>query len=97
MDFCLILNGKDGNSLVLELDPAVLCENSAFFKGKLLDSSRKLSDAGDVSWKIEVSGLDNVDVFKEAIELMYEKDAVRWLTKAGVSRAIDILEVRMCR
>ncbi|XP_042471231.1 BTB/POZ domain-containing protein At2g13690-like [Zingiber officinale] len=93
MDLGIILKGKDGNSLVLELDPAVLCENSAFFKGTLLDSSSKLSDAGDVSWKIEVSGLDNVDVFKEAIELMYEKDAVRWLTKAGVSRAIDILEV----
>lgn len=78
---------------MLELDSAVLCESSAFFAARVMDSTRKVSDAD--CQKIEVAGVEDVDVFKETIELMYEKDASRWLMKAGVSRAIGVLEVRM--
>ncbi|CAL9194795.1 unnamed protein product [Musa hybrid cultivar] len=91
LDLRLCLRGKDGRCLVLELDSAVLCESSAFFAARVMDSTRKVSDAD--CQKIEVSGVEDVDVFKETIELMYEKDASRWLMKAGVSRAIGVLEV----
>jgi len=36
----------------------------------------------------------NLEAFKEAVELMFEPDAMRWLARAGVSRAIGVLEVR---
>ncbi|WOL18773.1 hypothetical protein Cni_G27570 [Canna indica] len=91
LDLSLCLKGKGEKCLVMELDSRVLCENSPFFAAMVVDSSRKVSDAE--CRKIEVTGVDDVDVFKETIELMYAKDATRWLMKAGVSRAIDILEV----
>ncbi|URD95990.1 hypothetical protein MUK42_10827 [Musa troglodytarum] len=93
LDLRLCLKGKDGRCLVLELDSRVLCESSAFFTAMVVDSSRKVSDAY-CQW-LEVAGLEDVDVFKEdkeTVELMYDKDAARWPMRAGVSRAIAILE-----
>lgn len=92
----LSLKGKDGRCLVLELEPGILSESSALLAAILSKSGRQVPDASGDSCKIEFSGLENVDVFKETIELMYAKDAARWLIKGGVSRAIDILEVRGC-
>ncbi|CAL9177414.1 unnamed protein product [Musa hybrid cultivar] len=89
----LSLKGKDGRCLVLELEPGILSESSELLAAMLSKSARQVPDASGDSCKIELSGLENVDVFKETIELMYAKDAARWLIKGGVSRAIDILEV----
>jgi len=44
--------------------------------------------------RIKVDGVENLDAFRAAVELMYEPDPMRWLAAAGVSRAIDVLEVR---
>ncbi|KAJ8477711.1 hypothetical protein OPV22_021438 [Ensete ventricosum] len=92
-DLKLSLKGKDGRCLVLELEPGILSESSALLAAMVSKSGRQVPDASGDSCKIEFSGLENVDVFKETIELMYAKDAARWLIKGGVSRAIDILEV----
>ncbi|XP_042428066.1 BTB/POZ domain-containing protein At2g13690-like [Zingiber officinale] len=90
-DMRLYLKGKDEKCFLLELDSRVLCESSPFFAAMIVGSSLEVSDTQ--STKIEVTGIEDVDAFKETIELMYAKDATSWLVKAGVSRAIDILEV----
>ncbi|KAJ0973120.1 hypothetical protein J5N97_021079 [Dioscorea zingiberensis] len=93
LDLRLSLKGKDGKVLVLELDSKVLCESSSFFAAMVLEARRKVSDVSTECRKIEVAGVEDLVVFKETIELMYEKDATQWLMNAGVSRAIGILEV----
>ncbi|KAM0940586.1 putative BTB/POZ domain-containing protein [Dioscorea sansibarensis] len=93
LDLRLSLKGKDGKVLVLELDSRVLCESSSFFAAMVLEARRKVSDMSTDCRKIEVGGVEDLGVFKETIELMYEKDAMRWLMNAGVSRVIGILEV----
>ncbi|XP_038984246.1 BTB/POZ domain-containing protein At2g13690-like [Phoenix dactylifera] len=93
LDLRLSLKGKDGRCLVWELDSEVLCESSAFFASMVLNSGQNVSDALADCRKIEVTGVEDLGVFGETIELMYEKDATRWLMKAGISRAIDVLEV----
>lgn len=89
------LRGKDGRWLEFDLDSEVSCESSSFFARMVAEARRKVSDVSEDSWKIEVEELEDLDSFKETIELMCEKDAMRWLMNAGVSRAIDVLEVRM--
>jgi len=43
--------------------------------------------------------VENLDAFRVAVELMRDPDPMRCLAAAGVSRAIDVIEVRMtnCR
>ncbi|KAK3145535.1 hypothetical protein QOZ80_3BG0254130 [Eleusine coracana subsp. coracana] len=89
LDLRLCLRGRDGKCVVMELDSTVLCENSAFFADMVPDAS---GGAG-AGKRIEVDGVDNLEAFKDAVELMFEHDAMRWLARAGVSRAIGVLEV----
>ena len=44
-------------------------------------------------FKIEVPEVENLGVFRETIELMFKDDMTKRLTKIGVYRSIDILEV----
>ncbi|KAI9164704.1 hypothetical protein LWI28_000500 [Acer negundo] len=43
--------------------------------------------------RIEVPEVENLGVFRETIELMFEEDIIKRLMKIGVYRCIDILEV----
>jgi len=90
LDLRLSLRGSDGRRVVMELDSAVLRESSAFFADMVPDAS---GGGGGGGMRIEVDGVDNLEAFKEAVELMFEPDAMRWLARAGVSRAIGVLEV----
>ncbi|CAA7405300.1 unnamed protein product [Spirodela intermedia] len=92
-DLRLVLKGKDRSYLVLDLDSDVLCRSSTYFAAMVLEARRKPADDSGESPKIVVAEIEHLPVFKDTIELMYEKDAVRWLMKAGVLRSIDILEV----
>ncbi|OQU90655.1 hypothetical protein SORBI_3001G019200 [Sorghum bicolor] len=87
LDLRLCLRGRDGRCVAMDLDSAVLCGSSAFFAGMVPDAS----GVGDR--RVDVDGIDNLEAFKEAVELMFEPDAMRWLARAGVSRAIAVLEV----
>ncbi|KAL6893730.1 hypothetical protein ACP4OV_007828 [Aristida adscensionis] len=89
LDLKLCLRGRDGRCVVMELDSTVLCESSGFFAGMVPDASG-VASAGK---RVEVDGVDNLEAFKETVELMFEPDAMRWLARAGVSRAIGVLEV----
>ncbi|KAJ1292775.1 hypothetical protein BS78_01G016400 [Paspalum vaginatum] len=87
LDLRLCLRGRDGRRVIMDLDSAVLRGSSAFFAGMVPPAS------GPGGKRVEVDGVDNLDAFKEAVELMFEPDALRWLARAGVSRAVAVLEV----
>lgn len=91
MDLRLFLRGRDGRCVVMELDSRVLCGSSAFFAA--MAPGEGAAAGGGCAKRIEVDGVENVEAFRVAVELMYEPDPVRWLAAAGVSRAIDVLEV----
>ncbi|WVZ62636.1 hypothetical protein U9M48_012356 [Paspalum notatum var. saurae] len=94
LDLRLLLRGRDGRCVLMELDSGVLCGCSAFFAAMAPaeDAGEAAGGGGGAGRRIEVDGVDNLDAFKAAVELMYAPDPVRWLAAAGVSRAIDVLE-----
>ncbi|PKI42250.1 BTB/POZ domain-containing protein At2g13690-like [Punica granatum] len=84
-----------GGSLVLELSSEVLCSNSEVFAG-LVAKYKKGSSGRESSssvCRIEVPDVENLGVFRETIELMFEDDIAKSLMKIGVYRCIDVLEV----
>ncbi|AQK61724.1 BTB/POZ domain-containing protein At2g13690-like [Zea mays] len=87
LDLRLCLRASDGRCVAMDLDSAVLCGSSAFFAGMVPDASA----AG--GRRVEVDGVDDLEAFKDAVELMFEPDALRWLARAGVSRATAVLQV----
>lgn len=93
LDLRLCLRGRDGGcAVVMELDSAVLCQSSAFFAA-MAPASAAAGGGGAGGKRIEVDGVENVAAFRDAVELMFEADPLRWLARAGVSRAIGVLEV----
>ncbi|KAL2498596.1 BTB/POZ domain-containing protein [Abeliophyllum distichum] len=88
-DVRLNLKGKNGVSLILELTSEVLMENSLIFADLITDYRKNLSGL----CRIEVPDVENLNVFRETIELMFDEDIEKKLLKIGVFRAIDILEV----
>lgn len=94
-DVRLNLKGKNGGGLVLELNSEVLSANSSIF-ADLISKCRKGTTGSAVVAKmcrIEVPDVQNLGVFRETIELMFEDDMTKQLSKIGVYRSIDILEV----
>ncbi|CAO2836866.1 unnamed protein product [Amaranthus hypochondriacus] len=88
-DVRLSLKGKNGGGLlVLELNSKVLGENSKHFSGLIKNSKRRGG-----FFRIEVLEVEDLGVFRETIELMFEEDISKKLIKYGAFRAIDILEV----
>jgi len=77
----------------MELDSRVLCGCSDFFAA-MAPREDAAAGAGAGGKRIEVDGVENLDAFRAAVELMYDPHPVRCLAAAGVSRAIDVLEVR---
>ncbi|GAB4855689.1 hypothetical protein Ancab_024331 [Ancistrocladus abbreviatus] len=92
-DVRLNLKGKRGGCLALELNSEVLCENSSIFADLVADCRKKAGGSGLSLCRIEVPEVDNLGVFRETIELMFEDDITKKLLKMGAYRAIDILEV----
>lgn len=88
-DVRLNLKGKNGGGLVLELSSEVLSTNSSVF-GDLIADYRKNSRG---LCRIEVPDVENLGVFRDTIELMFEDDIPRKLLRVGAYRAIDVLEV----
>lgn len=89
------LRGKNGGCLVLELNSGILCANSELFAGLIADYKKGVSSSSGSSkmCRIEVPEVDNLGVFRDTIELMFEDDLTRKLLNLGVYRSIDVLEV----
>ena len=92
LDLRLLLRGRDGRCVHMELDSRVLYGCSAFFTA-MAPGEDAAAGGGGGGKRIEVDGVENLDAFRAAVELMYELDPMRWLAAAGVSCAIDVLEV----
>lgn len=92
LDLRLKVTGKDGRCLLFEMDSKILCASSSYFAGMVMRSRRKLSDPLQDYCEIELGGVEDLNVFRETIEMMYETHEMNWLVKAGVSRSIDVLE-----
>jgi len=98
-DVRLSLKGKNGGGcLVLELNSKVLGDNSSIFASLIADCRKGSRSAGGRAarfCRIEVPEVENLAVFRETIELMFEDDVTRRLIMVGAYRAIDILEVTL--
>ncbi|KAL3652509.1 hypothetical protein CASFOL_002190 [Castilleja foliolosa] len=92
-DVRLTLKGNNGGSLILELGSEVLTTNSVVFADLVADYLKNSSSL----CRIEVPNVENLNVFRETFELMFEEDISKKLLKIGVFRAIDILECFKCR
>nr|TKR79232.1 PRLI-interacting factor family protein [Populus alba] len=81
----------------------ILGQIRKFFAGLIFEYRKKLGskcnsneDGGNLSRKIcriEVPDVENLGIFRDTIELMFEEDIAKRLLKIGAYRAIDILEV----
>lgn len=91
-DVRLDLKGKDGRILEVAMNSEALRSSSLLFEEKIAEAWRRIGPGGCCS--IEVEDVENVEAFKETIELMCEKDVGKKLMNIGVDRAIDILEVK---
>ncbi|KAH9614527.1 hypothetical protein KSS87_004360 [Heliosperma pusillum] len=92
-DVRLSLKGKNGGGcLVLEVNSRVLKENSVVFDGLIKGNDSNNGGKNGGFWRIEVPDVEDLGVFRETIELMFEEDVARKLIKIGPYRAIDILE-----
>ncbi|KAJ1401281.1 putative BTB/POZ domain-containing protein [Sesbania bispinosa] len=93
-DVRMSLRGKNGGCVVLELNSAVLCANSEVFAGLIADYRKGVSSSSGSNKMciIEVPEVDNLGVFRETIELMFEEDVTKRLLNIGVYRSIDVLE-----
>ncbi|KAL6502256.1 hypothetical protein OROHE_024849 [Orobanche hederae] len=86
------VKGRSGGSLVLELNLGFLVAISVVF-GALIEDYGKSNVGGDGLFRIEVPEVENLSVFRETIELMFEEDIAKKTVNVGVYRAIDVLEV----
>ncbi|GMG99819.1 hypothetical protein Nepgr_001659 [Nepenthes gracilis] len=91
-DVRLNLKGKRGGCLALELNSEVLRENSPIFADLISDCGKNNLGMNNL-FRIEVPEVENLGVFRETIELMFEDDITKRLLKIGAYRAIDVLEV----
>lgn len=106
-DLRLKLKGRHGGCLVLEMNSGVLCSNSVVFADLIQEFNKKnnkndknkdngrLFEKTRTVCRIEVPDVENLGVFRQTIELMFEdnENLVKRLLKIGVYRCIDILEV----
>ncbi|KAL9840658.1 BTB/POZ domain-containing protein [Arabidopsis thaliana] len=99
-DARLSLKGRNGSGvLVLELSSEVLAANSDVFSGLIAEEKKCSSSSSSIGLKntcrIEVCDVENLGVFRETVELMFEESNViiKKFMKMGVYRAIDVLEV----
>ncbi|KAJ4825934.1 hypothetical protein Tsubulata_011167 [Turnera subulata] len=99
LDVRLNLRGRNGGGLVLEMSSEVLIENSEVLAGLICDYRKSLGSNYDNGnsrprlCRIEVADVENLGVFRETIELMFEEDIIKTLSKMGVYKAINVLEV----
>lgn len=86
-DLRVVLIGKQGFGVKLNVHRAVLAENSSFFASKLVPGQEPVSQC------IEVKDCDDAEIYVETVGLMYCKDLRPRLIKQSVSRVLRILKV----
>ncbi|XP_065874480.1 BTB/POZ domain-containing protein At3g50780 [Euphorbia lathyris] len=85
-DMKVILLGKQGFCVKLNVHKNVLAENSSYFADKLSGDKSNLSC-------LEIDDCDDVEIYVETVALMYCKDMKQRLIKQSVSRVLRIIKV----
>ncbi|THG11385.1 hypothetical protein TEA_018494 [Camellia sinensis var. sinensis] len=91
-DVRLNLKGKSRGSLVLELNLAALSTSRSVFMNLIVDCQKSVTGSAANLCRIEVPEVENLNVFRDAIKLIFDDDIPKRLLKIGVYRSIDILE-----
>ncbi|CAO2830631.1 unnamed protein product [Amaranthus hypochondriacus] len=86
-DMKVVLYGKHGFSVKLNVHKNVLVENSSFFEERLAEQ-----DSDDVP-SLQILDCEDVEIYVETIGLMYSKDMKHRLLKQSVQRVLRILKV----
>jgi len=94
-DLKLTLNNREGYSVTVNVHRHILVSNSRFFAAKLSDRWSKQQRTGTNPNLIEITDIDDVEIYLETLRLMYCEDVKRSLMKENVGRILAILKVCM--
>jgi len=90
----LTLHNKEGYSITINVHRHILVTHSRFFAAKLSDRWSKQQQQQRVNPNlIEITDIEDVEIYLETLRLMYCKDIKRRLMKENVPRVLDILKV----
>ncbi|KAK6935419.1 hypothetical protein RJ641_035574 [Dillenia turbinata] len=90
-DIRLTLSSKDGVSVFMNVHRQILVGHSRFFAVKLSD--RWVKQQRSIPYVVEIADCDDVEVYIEALRLMYCKDLRKKLMKEDVPKVLGILKV----
>ncbi|XP_024369459.1 BTB/POZ domain-containing protein At1g63850 isoform X2 [Physcomitrium patens] len=90
-DLKLILNNREGYSVTVNVHRHILVTHSRFFAAKLSDRWSKQQRTN--SNLIEITDIDDVEIYLETLRLMYCEDVKKSLMKENVSRVLGILKL----
>jgi hypothetical protein len=90
-DLKLTLNNREGYSVTVNVHRHILVTHSRFFAAKLSDRWSKQQRANPNL--IEITDIDDVEIYLETLRLMYCQDVKRSLMKENVCRVLGILKV----
>ncbi|KAL6182231.1 hypothetical protein ACLB2K_043654 [Fragaria x ananassa] len=94
-DIKLTLGAKDGFSVSMSLHRPILIAHSRFFAVKLSERwvKQQRTAASSPPYNVEIADCDDVEVYIEALRLLYCKDLRKRLMKEDVTRVLGILKV----
>ncbi|KAK6947810.1 hypothetical protein RJ641_001283 [Dillenia turbinata] len=90
-DIRLTLSSKDGFSVSMNVHRQILVGHSRFFAVKLSD--RWVKQQRSIPYVVEIADCDDVEVYIEALRLMYCKELRKKLMKEDVPKVLGILKV----
>ncbi|CAM6051943.1 unnamed protein product [Sphagnum compactum] len=92
-DLELTLHNKEGYSITINVHRHILVTHSRFFAAKLSDRWSKQQQQRVNPNLIEITDIEDVEIYLETLRLMYCKDIKRRLMKENVPRVLDILKL----
>lgn len=90
-DVRLTLSNREGFSVTINVHSQILAAHSRFFSAKLSERWSKQQRQGP--HHVEISDCEDVEMYLEALRLMYCRDLKRKLLRESVSRVLGILKV----
>ncbi|KAI5328980.1 hypothetical protein L3X38_028377 [Prunus dulcis] len=94
-DIKLTLSAKDGFSVSMNVHRQILVAHSRFFAVKLSDRwvKQQRTTSSSSPYNVEIADCDDVEIYIEALRLMYCKDLRKRLMKEDVPKVLGILKV----
>jgi len=100
-DLQLTLNNREGYSITISVHRHILVTHSRFFAAKLSDCGWPIKQQQQQQQQqqrlnpnlIEITDIDDIEIYLETLRLMYCQDIKRSLMKENVPRVLDILKL----